>query len=174
MCCRSEHMWWVFLECLLCACHYIQWMSLPNEKGGFWETWEWETGNEFLVEQPEMRPSLEASSERIPQDSAPQGPSVETSQRKQHWERTGTEKGKDMIPNVYKVECSPDMAGVWFWGELETEVIRSAVSFGQASRSWLTRKLLARNETVEHRAWSKQPGLSHFVPPGEPPLAPEH
>ena len=157
----------------MCACHYNRWMSLANEKG-FWETWVWETGNELLVEQPEMRPTLEASSERIPQDSAPQGPSVETSQRKQHWERTGTEKGKDMIPNVYKDKCSPDMAGVWFWGEPETEVIRSAVSFGQASRSWLTRKLLARNETVECRAWSKQAGLSHSVPPGEQPLAPEH
>lgn len=27
----SWYPWWIFLECLLCACHYIQLMSLPNE-----------------------------------------------------------------------------------------------------------------------------------------------
>lgn len=55
------------------------------------------------------------SSERIPRDSAPQAPNCGKQARESSIQRDkGTEKGKDMIPNVYKVECSPDTVGIWF------------------------------------------------------------
>lgn len=55
------------------------------------------------------------SSERIPPDSAPEAPAVGNKPKKAAFgENGGTEEGKGMIPNEYKVECSPDKVGDWF------------------------------------------------------------
>lgn len=55
------------------------------------------------------------SSERIPQDSAPQALAVGKKPKKAAFrENGGTEKEEGMIPNEYKAECSLDWGGVWF------------------------------------------------------------
>lgn len=66
----------------------------------------WNSQREDLLQGP--------SSEKI-QDSAPQAPTVGKKPKKAAFrENGGTEKGKGMIPNEYKVECSLDRIGVWF------------------------------------------------------------
>lgn len=71
--------------------------------------------DELLLEQPERRPSPRPSSEKIPQDSAPEAPKVGNKPKKAAFrENGGTEKGNGMNPNEYKVECSPDKVGDWF------------------------------------------------------------
>lgn len=73
----------------------------------------WNSQRENLLQRP--------SSEKIPQDSAPEAPTVGNKPKKAAFRENGvTEKGKGMIPNEYKVECSPDKVGVWFRGEPET------------------------------------------------------
>lgn len=71
--------------------------------------------SELFIEQPEMRPSLRATiSVRSPQDSAPQTAMVAKKPKKAAFRECGGQRGKGMIPNEYKVECSPDRVGVWF------------------------------------------------------------
>lgn len=69
----------------------------------------------MFIEQPERRPSLRATiCVRSPQDSTPQAPTVAKKPKKAAFREHGGQRGKGMIPNEYKVECSPDRVGVWF------------------------------------------------------------
>lgn len=69
---------------------------------------------ELFIEEPERRLSLRATiSVRSPQDSAPQTPMVAKKPKKAAFRERG-QRGKGMIPNEYKVACSPDRVGVWF------------------------------------------------------------
>lgn len=134
--------WWTFLECLLCACHYILLMNLPMRKDVSEKPVQTIIPrNELLMEQSE-RPSPRAIIWENSSRLSPTGPHCRKETKESSIQREwGNREGKGHDPKWVQgwVFTRQGWCLVLRWTRNLSTCGQVSSFLGWASKSWLTR-----------------------------------